>query len=97
MFSFFKKKKEEKEEVLIQNPSFDENTKEEVISEEVINKELEKPLAKEQEIQSKQEEQEKKSFFSRALEKTFASIKRDRKSTRLNSSHEFVSRMPSSA
>lgn len=75
MFSFFKKKKEEKEEVLIQNPSFDENTKEEVISEEVINKELEKPLAKEQEIQSKQEEQEKKSFFSRALEKTFASIK----------------------
>ena len=70
MFSFFKKKKEEKEEVLIQNPSFDENTKE-----EVINKELEKPLAKDKEIQSKQEEQEKKNFFSRALEKTFASIK----------------------
>ena len=70
MFSFFKKKKEEKEEILIQNPSFDENTKE-----EVINKELEKPLAKDKEIQSKQEEQEKKNFFSRALEKTFASIK----------------------
>ena len=70
MFSFFKKKKEEKEEILIQNPSFDENTKE-----EVINKELEKPLAKDKEIQSKQEEQEKKNFFSRALEKTYASIK----------------------
>lgn len=67
MFSFFKKKKEE---VLIQNPSSDKDTQE-----EVINKELEKPLKIDEEIKSKQEEQEKKNFFSIALEKTFTSIK----------------------
>ena len=31
------------------------------------------------------------------VKRLYATLKQDRKSTRLNSSHEFVSRMPSSA
>ena len=61
MFSFFKKKKEEEIEV-----------KEEISQEKPqLNSEIENAT----EIKEEKTEEEKKGFFSRALEKTFASIK----------------------
>ena len=61
MFSFFKKKKEEEIEV-----------KEEISQEKPqLNSEIENAT----EIKEEKPEEEKKGFFSRALEKTFASIK----------------------
>ena len=64
MFSFFKKKKEEEIEV-----------EEEISQEKLELDEVKNETSKEEEIEVKEVEEEKKGFFSRALEKTFASIK----------------------
>ena len=83
MFSFFKKKKVE-EEVVKEVPVVEEIPEtilekkiEEVVEEEIIEEEV---VEKTEEIQEQAKEpeapsEEKKGFFSRALEKTFASIK----------------------
>ncbi|WP_258238828.1 signal recognition particle-docking protein FtsY [Arcobacter sp. CECT 8985] len=77
MFSFFKKKKEEKEEI----PSLEEENQQVEIQEEVIEEVKSEELPEEniietnEEIQKEPIEEEKKGFFSKALEKTFANIK----------------------
>lgn len=72
MFSFFKKKKEEeievKEEISQEEPQLDE------IKNDVSDEKAYDNLVETKEKETKIEE-EKKGFFSRALEKTFASIK----------------------
>ncbi|MFY9074995.1 signal recognition particle-docking protein FtsY [Malaciobacter mytili] len=66
MFSFFKKKKEE--------PKIEEEA---LIQEELkpIEKTEQKPVLEEKIIEEVKPKEEKKSFFSKALEKTFANIK----------------------
>ncbi|WP_083657223.1 signal recognition particle-docking protein FtsY [Poseidonibacter parvus] len=79
MFSFFKKKKEEpKVELEIKEEFPKEESLEKVseIKEEIQEvQEIEKVEEIEKALDSKEETNENKGFFSRALEKTFASIK----------------------
>ncbi len=66
MFSFFKNKKEESK---IEK----ENIKEAITQKETIN--IEKPIEEEEKQIQQEKIKEKKGFFSKALEKTFANIK----------------------
>jgi fused signal recognition particle receptor len=73
MFSFFKKKKEDSVKV-------EENQEQEAYADPVEIEDQEKIASEEiiektQNIEKEEPKEEKKGFFSRALEKTFASIK----------------------
>ncbi|RXK01188.1 signal recognition particle-docking protein FtsY [Arcobacter sp. CECT 8986] len=78
MFSFFKKKKEEKKE---EELPLVEEQQEEIsstpVQEEIVEepKEQEVEEIKDEVVEQKEEPTEKRGFFSKALEKTFANIK----------------------
>lgn len=85
MFSFFKKKKVEVVEEIPEILGIEEKNNEQIIVDENLTKNEQTDFEKKEEIEEKKEivlpvtiqnsEIEKKGFFSKALEKTFASIK----------------------